>query len=205
MSVPSIKGSIFAKVVEDLNKLAMRDCTAKVALAERLTCEEVALLESTISPAAWYSIESYTRMTQLLLDFEGAGELDYLVQRGEASADRMIEAGIYDQFAYLNRTEAGRETDPDARFKAFGRDLRLLATLSSSILNFSVWSHVPDPEYPHRWMLELIEAGDYPDILAHTTVGLMNRMSAQSRGKDDFWQWERVSRDVIRFRMAQDS
>ena len=114
-----------------------------------------------------------------------------------------MESGLYAQFDYLSRTEASRESDPVARFAAFGRDLRLLATLSGSILNFSTWSRIEDPDHEMRWMLELTDAGDYPDLLAHTTLGLINRMSKQSRG-DDFWKWERVSKDVIRFRMTQD-
>ena len=203
MPAPSIKGSVFWKIVEDVRKLGDRDEAARAALAERLSADESSLLESVISHASWYSIETYARMTQVLLDFEGGGRPEYLARRGAESAERMIEAGVYGQFDYLNRTQASRETDPDARFAAFGRDLRLLATLSSSILNFSTWSHIPDPDHERRWMLEVTDARDYPDILAYTTTGLMNRMSRESRG-ESFWRWERVSIDVIRFRMTRD-
>jgi hypothetical protein len=203
MAAASIKGSIFAKLVDDLKKLVERDEAARMALTERLSADEVALLDSLISAASWYSIESYSRMTQILLDFEGHGDIEYLYLRGAESAELMIESGLYAQFDYLNRTEASRETNPAAHFAAFGRDLRILATLSGSILNFSKWSHLPDPDHELRWMLELTDASAYPDLLAHATTGLINRMSMQTRGKE-LWRWERVSNDIIRFRMTRD-
>ena len=203
MPKPSIKGSVFAKVVEDVKKLVDQDEGARASLAEKLSPDELALLEGSISPAGWYSIETYTGMTQVLLHFEGGGDFEYLTRRGAETAERLIEAGVYAQFAYLDRTQASQETDPAARFAAYGRDLRLLATLSSSILNFSSWTPTPDPDHERRWMLELTDAFDYPDILAHTTAGMMNRMSQKSQARN-LWRWERVSHDTIHFRMSQD-
>ncbi len=204
MAVASIKGSAFGKVVDDLKKLAARDESARTAIAEQLSADEIALLESPVSTATWYSIETYARMNQILMDVEGDSEIEYLIARGAAFADRMIESGIYGQFDYLSRIEVNRKSDADARYAAFGRDLRLLATLSGSILNFSKWSYVQDPDHERRWMLELTDASDYPELLIYTTTGMINRMSERSRG-ENFWRWERVSRDTIRFRMTGDS
>jgi hypothetical protein len=203
MAVPSIKGSVFIKTVEDLNKMvADREISADEF--ERQLCEsDRALLQQTIGVSSWYDIEMYDRMVALLLDIKGHGDPQYLVERGRATAERLMEGGLYQQFEYLNRTAAMGHPDPEESFAAYGRDLRLLATLSASLLNFSKWSAEPDPDHSRRWMLRVAEAGAYPDTLAWTTMGVINRM-VEEAGSGMSWTWKRVSADEIHFRMVID-
>jgi len=49
----------------------------------------------------------------------------------------MIEAGLYQQMQYVRRVRVQENPDPKARFEAYGHDMRLLVTLSGSILSFS--------------------------------------------------------------------
>jgi len=126
------QGSVFASVVEDLNKLLTSGGISKAELARRLPAQDILLLGQTIGAASWYDIRAYTRMNELLRDVDGGGSNDYLRERGRQTARRLLEAGFYAQLEFLHRAEVGRTTGARARFEAFGRDLRKLSTLSGA-------------------------------------------------------------------------
>lgn len=197
---PSIKGSVFAGLVEDVNKLVTRGGISRAELARRLPAEDILLLGQAIATASWYDVRAYMRMNELLRDVEGGGRNAYLVERGRQTARRLLEAGFYAQLEYLHRTEVGRTEGARARFEAFGRDLRKLTTLSASILNFSRWTPKPDAHREGCYRIEVSEAKDFPDVLAWRSEGLMNEM-ANHHGDSDLWCWERVAADRIIFRM----
>jgi hypothetical protein len=199
---PSIKGSVFASIVEDVKKLLACGGVAQGELARWLRAEDIRLLGQTIGAASWYDIRSYTRMNELLRDVEGGGSNDYLRERGRLTARRLLDAGFYQQLEYLQRAEVARTTGEKARFEAFGRDLRKLTTLSSSILNFSRWTSKPDPERAGYYVIDVSEARDYPEVLAWRSDGFVNGMANQ-RGDGDLWRWERASADRIVFRMLR--
>jgi hypothetical protein len=200
MAAPGIKGSVFVKSVEDVNKLLDQGDISADELARRLPEADRDLLQQSINLATWYDIEAYDRIVRLLLDVEGGGNTNYLVERGRATAERLMEGGLYQQFEYLNRTTAVGQSDPEESFEAYGRDLRLLGSLSGSLLNFSKWTTEPDPDPPQRWMFRVTECASYPDTLAWTTMGVMNRM-VEGAGSGISWTWKRVRRDEIIFRM----
>jgi hypothetical protein len=201
MTTPSIKGSIFANVVEDVNKVVASGELRKEELARWLGAAEVGLLDAKILVSNWYDIRSYDRMNALLRDVVGNGSNEYLRERGRETARKLGAAGIYAQLEYLSRTEVSRAAGA-ARFEAFGRDLRKLTTLSASILNFSVWTPKPDPQHADRYVIEVTDARDFPDTLAWRSDGFVNGMSAKhSRG--DLWCWERPSQDRVLFRMVR--
>lgn len=199
-SQPSIKGSVFANIVEDVNKLLTGGKLSQSELARWLRAEDILLLGQTIGAASWYDIRAYTRMNELLRDVEGDGSNDYLRERGRQTARRLLEAGFYAQLEYLQRSEVSRTTGVRARFEAFGRDLRKLTTLSGSILNFSRWTSKPDPQREGYYVLEVGEARDFPEVLAWRSDGFVNEM-ATAHGGPDLWRWQRVSPDLIVFRM----
>ena len=201
--VPSIKGTVFAVVVEDVNKLLADGRTSRAEVARRLSAEDVVLLGQTINAASWYDVRAYTRMNELLCDVEGSGRTDYLQQRGRETARRLLEAGFYAQLEYLQRTEVSRASGERARFEAFGRDLRKLTTLSGSILNFSRWTAKPDPQQSLRYRIDVSDAKDFPDVLAWRSQGWMNEMAKQHDGGADLWNWQRVAADLIVFRMLR--
>jgi hypothetical protein len=201
MTTPSIKGSIFGAVVEDVNKLVAAGELRKDEIARWLGAAEIALLDAKILVSNWYDIRSYDRMNTLLRDVVGNGSNEYLRERGRETARKLGAAGIYAQLEYLSRTEVARVMGA-ARTEAFGRDLRKLTTLSASILNFSVWTPKPDPEQTDRYVIEVTDARDFPDTLAWRSDGFVNGMSAKhSRG--DLWRWERAAPDRILFRMVR--
>jgi hypothetical protein len=201
-STPSIKGSVMANVVEDVNKLVERGALKKTELARWLQPPDLELLGQSVSVAGWYDLRSYTRMNELLRDIEGHGSNDYLRERGRETARRLLQAGFYAQMEYLHNAQVSRTSGDRARFEAFGRDLRRLCTLSASILNFSVWTPKVDPKRDGFYVIEVSEARDIPEVLAWRSDGFVNEMATQ-HGDPDLWGWRRESEDLIVFRMIR--
>jgi hypothetical protein len=199
----SIKGSVFAGVVEEVRKLLAGEVVSRRQAARWLRPEDLAFLDQAISVSSWYDIRSYARMGELLRDVAGEGSNEYLRQQGRQTARRLLEAGLYGQLEYLHRTEVSRATDAKARFEAFGRDLRLLTSLSASILNFSRWVAEPDPERPRRYRIVVSDADDFPEVLCWRSDGFVNEMATR-HDDAELWGWDRPSRDRILFRMIRE-
>ena len=177
--LPSIKGSVFVGVVDDVKKLLESRRASRKDAARWLEPGDLALLDETIVISSWYDIRAYTRMSELLREVEGEGSNEYLRDRGRETARRLLDAGLYSQLEYLHRTEVSNAITGPERVSAFGRDLRLLSTLSASILNFSRWTARPDPEQAARYRIEVTEAKDFPEVLAWRSDGFVNEMATQ--------------------------
>jgi hypothetical protein len=199
---PSIKGRIFGTAVEDLKKLLAAGELRRDELARWLEPGDLPILDQAIVATEWYSIRTYARVCTLLRDVVGGGNDDYLRQRGASSAQKLLEAGLYAQLEYLKRAQVAKETEPVARYQALGRDLKLLTTISASILSFSRWESKPDPAVPQRYLIEVSEARDFPDALGFTSEGFVNRMAKQ-HGESDLWRWQRARPDLVVFRMVR--
>ena len=59
-SVPSIKGSVFSGVVEDVNKLLQSGLASRREAKRWLQPQDFALLEEPVVITRWYDIEDYT-------------------------------------------------------------------------------------------------------------------------------------------------
>lgn len=202
-SIPSIKGSVFAGVVEDVNKLLESGRVSRQDAGRWLRPEDIALLQEPVVITRWYDIRIYTRMNELLREVEGEGSNEYLRGLGRQTARRLLEGGLYSQLEYLNRVEVRNTAEGRSRYAALGRDLRLLTTISASILNFSRWTSLPDPEQEGRYRIEVTQAKAFPEVLAWRSDGFVNEMSAQYES-GDMWSWQRVAPDRIVFRMIRD-
>jgi len=201
-SVPSIKGSALLGLFEDIKKFLAKGSVSRVEIERWLKPEDVALLEQEALVSDWYDIRMYVRMSELLRDVVGSGRNEYLKQRGRQSARRLIEAGLYQQMEYLHNTRLQETSGAQARFEAFGRDLRLLTTLSASILNFSKWEAKPDPDHDDRYVIHISEAKDYPEVLCWSAEGFLNEMAVE-HGEPDLWRWDRPAADLVLFRMSR--
>jgi hypothetical protein len=201
-TAPSIKGSVFGGLVEDVNKLLARSELSRDDLSRWLEPGDIALLEQDVHVAGWYDIRSYDRINALLLEVMGGGDTEFFREQGRRTARRLMDSGLYAQMEYLNRIESVGKSDPYERFETFGRDLRLLSSLSGSILNFTRWRSRPDPDVEYRYLIEVSEAHEMPESLCWRSDGFMNGMSA-IRGNGDLWSWERPRRDLVVFRMLR--
>jgi len=200
--VPSIKGAAFAFVVEKIQKLLAAGDISRNELDRCLPSGGLAVLDRPIVFIGWYDIRIYAGLMELLRDIAGGGKNDYLVRHGCEAAERLLQKGLYQQMEYLKRMEFGKEADPEVRYQAFGRDLRLLISLMPSILNFGHQRVKSDPEHTNRYMLEISDAGAYPEVLCWTTQGFNNRMAA-AHDTPDLWRWERPRADLVRYRMTR--
>lgn len=200
-STPSIKGSVFAAVVEDVNKLVSSGKLEESELERWLRPEDLRQLGQEVLVSSWYDIGMYARMNELLRDVAGEGSNEYLREGGRRTARRLLESGLYAQLEYLHRTELQRAEGAQARFEAFGRDLRKLASLSRSILNFSTWTVKPE-EDGERYRIEVSDAQDFPEVLCWRSDGFVNEMATQ-HGDVALWSWKRPSRDLVVFRMVR--
>jgi hypothetical protein len=201
-TVPSIKGAIFIRAVEDTLKLLSAGTLARRELERWLRPSDVALLDNPINASGWYDVQAYGRLLDLLRDVEGKGKDEYLRERGARSAEVLRKAGLYQQMEYLSRTQAAQKSDPEARFLAFGRDLRLITTIHRSIVNFGQQLVKDDPEHRDRYIMEYVDVAPFPESLCWSCDGFVNRI-AKPRDAPDLWKWERPVPDVIIFRMTR--
>jgi len=199
---PAIKGTLFAAVVDDLQKALTDGRVDSGTLLARLQPDELELLESQINAAAWYDIGTYHRMVGILCDAEGGGHDSYWHERGRKAARRMADAGIYQQLDYIGRTLTSGLKDREARFKALAKDLRLLLSVHSAMLNFGDWKTVVDPEHGDRYRVEISGVTGIPDGILMATAGMFNGLSEMARfDAKTTWEFERVSADVAVIRM----
>jgi hypothetical protein len=200
---PSIKGSIVASHAEVMQKYVAEAQMGERDLQSRFEPGDLEILAGPIDPTRWYDIRMYRRLLEFLRDHPGEGSNQYLIQAGRRSAENLIRAGVHQQFEYLRRTQHIERSDAAERSAAFGRDLRLLSSITGSILNFAQVAVVQDPDHALRWIIQHTNALDYPEVLCWTTQGFCNRM-AEEHGAPDIWFWERPKPDVVHFRMNRE-
>jgi len=201
MSEPSIKGSTFQGVIDDLHaaiaagRIGVEQCEARLEASDHVYLDP----NRKILPASWYPIESYRRLVELLLDVEGHGDRAYLIRRGENAAVRLHDAGVYQQLDYVGRINESRRGG-DNSLSTLQRQLRLIVTVARSIYNFGNWEvEVQDD----RLLVIVSDAMALPDVSVLTIEGFMNKMGEFSDSpKPVRWTSQRPSRDRVEFRMT---
>jgi hypothetical protein len=203
MTDPGIKGTLFEAVAEDLERVIEEGRITREELESKTRPEDLALLDEKVSAVRWYDIHAYHRLVAVLCDAEGGGQESYWFTRGERAADRLEAKGIYQQLEYLGRTSAARESDPEARFKAFAKDMRLLMTLHAAMLNFGEWKCLVDPDHPDRYRVEISQIEGVPDGIFMAAAGMFSALSRMSRGQGAFsWIYQRARPDLAIIRMT---
>jgi len=208
MAEPSIKGSIFRGATDDLSRVSEEGRLSEEQIEAALGVEDMVLLEREVNPASWYPLRSYTRIVELLGKVEGDGKDAYYVDRGRASARRLVEAGLYHQLAFLPRwNETVREDtySESALVADYARKLRLVISLASGIYNVGSWSVETDPENPQRVRIAIREASAYSEPMRLAIEGFFNECTQVAR-KDlsHLYTSERPAPDLILLRMTRD-
>jgi hypothetical protein len=196
----SIKGSIFATAVADVVRL--RDA-GRIA-PDRLDPADRKLLDERLSPGGWYPLDAYARLLALLGEIEGRGSDDYFRERGRANARRLIEAGLYQQLAFIERWSAdlrAERADGDAAVASFIKNMKLVISLAGSIYNVGVWEVEVDPEARGRARVVVSDAVAYSEPMRLAAEGFLNE---GARRKSDLYRSDRPSAQRILFRMTQD-
>ncbi|MDJ0853394.1 MAG: hypothetical protein QNK04_33940 [Myxococcota bacterium] len=173
MDVPSIKGSTLEALVADVNRLVERGRLTREQLEAQLQHPDLELLEEKLQAASWYPVESYRRLSELLLEVEGRCDVSYLRRRGERVAERLFESGLYAQLRRGDQIAGRGEDGVAAEAEGFTeRDGRLITSLSGAIFNFSVWTFRAGP-MRGDWVVEVTEAEALPEVARHAAQGFI--------------------------------
>jgi hypothetical protein len=208
MSEPSVKGSIFAGVIEDLLRLRDSGRMPRETLEARLTPSELELIENKIYPGTWYPMESYVRVTDLLCELQTSDRGDFFRGRGAANAKRLIEGGLYSQLDFLERwgarTGTRAQADPGAVLDAYIRSLRLVTTLSKSIYSTGDWRVERDPDRPGCARIEILDAAAYSEGMRFAIEGFLNECVRAVRQRElHLYVSQRIAPDHIRIHMTE--
>jgi len=187
---PSIKGTVFQTVVDDVKALIQRKVVSREALDARLQAADLRILDSKIEGARWYPIDSYGRMIELLRDVEGRSDpRQYLLQRGMRAANRLIELGLYRQIEKHAGQPLAKVGDA-------------MITLSTNLYNFTIWRFVADPDgKTHR--LEVSEATAFPEVSRIVVEGFIDAITTRGMKIKARVASARRSPDQIVFTLVQ--
>jgi hypothetical protein len=163
MSVPSIKGTAYNSVHDDLHHMLDDGRVSEEELEARLSREELELFESKVLATKWYPIETYRKLLALVAQKDAKGATDeYLVERGWRAAERLAQAGIYRQLG----------ADEGAGKSWGARVANLVTKISGLLYNFTRWS-VEEPENAVVIHVTVDEAKDFADECRYTAQGFV--------------------------------
>jgi hypothetical protein len=194
MGVPSIKGSALSSVVEDVNRLRAEGAIADETLEKALAPEDVAILAQEVQTALWYPIESYRRLTELLLGTEGRGDPAYVIQRGERAGERLFDAGIYVQLQHGEEKARASRRGGSAFHE---RDGRLMVSLSGAMFNFTAWEYRLDGDAA---IIEVKDAADFPEVSRWAVQGFLQYTVSRLREMPVVVESERPAPDRVVYR-----
>ena len=196
MAAPSIKGTAFQTVAMDLAKQLRERKSAREIVEARLEAEDLRLLDDKILPGLWYPLACYRRMTELLWEIEGKRDPAYLLARGARAAERLFEAGLYQQM--LRGEEMGAEKrERNEGWTEF--DGNLMTSLAGAIFNVSRWRYRRHPEDPNVNRIEVSEATELPEVSRLAAQGFIEYTASRLTGADLRVTSERPTPDRIVF------
>lgn len=204
---PSVKGTVFRGVVEDVRQLVERGRMRAEELESELPARDRAILDDKVLDAAWYPMETYARLMDLLCRREGGGRERYYQQRGARTAERLIEAGLYSQLSFLGRFEEDAQSvgAPDSRAAIDGyiARLRRVVSMAGSIYSSGRWIVEVDPDDAQRVVIEIHDAGAYSEGVRHAIEGFLNACARAVREElRTLFETDRPASDRIRIRMT---
>jgi hypothetical protein len=158
-TVPSVKGSIFSSVVDDLKAALEEGRLAPEDLEAHLDAKDRGLMQSVVTAVSWLPIATYGRMLDLLALVEGPKQREaYLRDRGARAAERLL-SGTYGSF----------DVGPGKWGPQAGE---LMVGIAGVLYNFTRWSF--SEVTPDSWEIVAEEAKDLPDAAAHTAQGFLD-------------------------------
>jgi hypothetical protein len=183
VKVPSIKGTAFESAFDDVHRLLAEGRLSRDEIEVALTAEDLRILEQKISPATWYPIASYARLIEVLIEKEARGRpQSYLLERGARSAERLSQAGIYQQL-HLSSERLGIRVG------------HIITSLAGAIYNFTRWHF--EPHGAGEFTIRVEEASEFPNVSRFTTQGFIERVSTRASGFPVRVVSDRPSPDLI--------
>jgi hypothetical protein len=157
-NVPSIKGSAFCSVREDVKRLVDQGRIDPEELATSLSDKDRELLDSVVTPVSWVPIESYAHMLELLALEEGGNDaISYLRDRGAHAAERLL-SGTYQSFA----------AEPGTWGRSIGEAMMGMGRL---LYNFTDWGFHADAD--DACEIRVSDALHFPDPARYAAEGFL--------------------------------
>jgi hypothetical protein len=208
VSEPSIKGTIFGPVAEEIQALRESGRIGEDDLAG-LEEQDLELLEDKPLVVSWYPIPTYARFLDLLCHSEGGGQPHYYEQRGAMSARRLKDAGLYSQLDLLgsiaDEPERDGEDAEERALRAYRSKLAVVLSLAGSIYNVGRWKVVPDDTHPGRVAIEISECEAYSDGMVGAIVGFLDECARIVNSKvTKLYDYERPAAGRVLIRMRRD-
>jgi hypothetical protein len=194
MTEPAIKGSAFDLAATDLRGLIECGKVRRDEVEAALEAKDIELLDAKISPSAWIPIETYARIVELLLRYEGHGDPAYLRARGARAAERAFDSGLYAQLRHSTAIGALTEESGDDVFTE--RDGRLMASISGAIFNFGTWTF---RDTTRGYEVEVADSAALPDVARSAIEGFLEVMTERTSRREVRVLSRRTTRDVVVF------
>jgi hypothetical protein len=189
---PSAKGSVVVGVVSSLRSLKRAGRVSEEMLAARLGANALRLLGEKIEGGRWYPMATFGELVDYEWDVTGSDPA-YAREAGARSADRMFDAGLYQQLDY-----AGRVARPKSR-EELVRQAKLITTVTGALYSFMTTA-VRISQAGDQLEIVYENAGEFREPLRFSTEGYMNRVN-ERQGSSRRWTSERTRPDEIVFRM----
>jgi hypothetical protein len=184
-----VKGTAMVSVVEDVNRLLAEGRVVRDDLEVQLQRDDLELLDEKVFPSNWYSLGSYGRLTRVLLNAEGRGSLEYLVERGRKAAERLRQAGLYAAQLKVDRDRWGERVG------------QMMVPLGPAIYRDTFWRvELTDVDGKVSFAIEVDVQADFPDLCRHQTQGFIEHAATYAAGAPVEVTSERVTATRIRFR-----
>lgn len=163
MTVPSIKGTAYGSVHDDLAALVADGRVSRDELETRLGVDDLRYFDAKVLAGNWYPIKSYKALLAVVTEKEANGKPEeYLIARGWRAAARLKEAGIYRQL------DSG-----DGNGKTWGaRVANIIGSISKLMYNFTSW-HVEPGEDATSFRAVVEDAMEFVDECRYTAQGFV--------------------------------
>jgi hypothetical protein len=180
--VPSVKGSAFQSVADDVKRLIRKGVIDARALDTELRLQ----LDKSYTPLSWLPMASYGALLDLLAKTEGGLDpKDYLRGRGKAAAERLL-AGAYESFS----------AEPGTWGRRTGESMLGIARM---LYNFTTWSFAELPGDVHEVCVD--GAANFPDAARETAQGFLAEYARRAAGRPVAIESQRPTPDRIVYRI----
>jgi hypothetical protein len=166
----NIKGTGFESAVTDVQRLVSEGRLSRAEVDANLSPDERALIEQRVLASSWYSLSTYDKLMQLLLEKEGGGDVAYFVERGRRAADRLYKAGLYRQL--------------EATLARWGENFGpLMATLGSAMFSDTEWKierRSSGGGQMHH--IDVNVPAGFPDCARYAAAGFIEYLGSRASG-----------------------
>jgi hypothetical protein len=184
MDVPSIKGSIFDGLLQDVRRAVAERGADLDELRESLDAKDRDLLDGNVTSLQWVPVRVYAAILDWLTLVEGGADpKGYLRQRGARACDRLLE-GIYKAYKVEPGGWGPRTGD-------------IMMGMGKLLYNFTSWSF--REVGAGVWEIVCSEAAEFPDCAIETAHGFIERYAETASGQRMLVTSERKKRDLALF------